>query len=140
METIFLNTKKPPAPIFSNQLKKQMSDDIDFQYFKKRLQERQNDIKQIKEAKKEDSAPMELDQARVGRLSRMDAMQQQAMSQASDRLMDVERQRIQTALKRIQSEEYGYCILCDEEIAIKRLEFDPSLLTCISCAQKAEIA
>jgi len=68
----------------------------------------------------------------------MDAMQQQAMSKASDRLMDVERQRIITALKRIESEEYGYCILCDEDIAIKRLEFDPSLLTCIVCAQKAE--
>ncbi len=117
-----------------------MSEDIDLQYFKKRLQDRKKDIEQIKEAKKEDTAPVELDQARVGRLSRMDAMQQQAMSQASDRLMDVERQRIQTALKRIESEEYGYCILCDEEIAIKRLEFDPSLLTCITCAQEAEKA
>ncbi len=115
-----------------------MSDDINFHYFKKRLQERQHEIELIKTAKKEDSSPVELDQARIGRLSRMDAMQQKAMSQASDRLMDMEQQRIKTALKRIESEEFGYCILCDEDIAIKRLEFDPSLLMCISCAQEAE--
>ncbi len=115
-----------------------MSDEINLPHFKKRLQERYQDILAIQEKKKKDTDPVELDQARVGRLSRMDAMQQQAMSKASDRLMDVERQRIITALKRIESEEYGYCILCDEDIAIKRLEFDPSLLTCIVCAQKAE--
>lgn len=115
-----------------------MSEDINLQYFKKRLQERRSAILTAQEAKKEGTEPIELDQARVGRLSRMDAMQQQAMSQASDRLMDIERQRIKTALKRIESEEYGYCILCDEDIAIKRLEFDPSILTCITCAQEAE--
>ena len=115
-----------------------MNEDIDLKYFKKRLIERQDTILAGQEARKKDTAPVELDQARVGRLSRMDAMQQRAISQASARLIDLERQRIKTALSRIKSEEYGYCILCDEEIAIKRLEFDPSLLTCISCAQKAE--
>ncbi len=115
-----------------------MNEEIDLEYFKKRLEDRRKVILDGQEAKKKETAPVELDQARVGRLSRMDAMQQQAMSQAADRLLDVERQRIQTALSRIESEEYGYCILCDEEIAEKRLQFDPSLLTCISCAQKAE--
>ena len=112
--------------------------DINLQYFKKRLLDRRAVILRAQKTKKKDGAPVELDQARVGRLSRMDAMQQQAMSQASDRLMDIERQRIKTALKRIESEEYGYCILCDEDIAIKRLEFDPSLLSCITCAQEEE--
>ncbi len=115
-----------------------MSEEINLDYFKKRLEERYKAILDGQEAKKKDTAPVELDQARVGRLSRMDAMQQQAMSQAAARLVDIERQRIQTALKRIQSGEYGYCILCDEEIAEKRLQFDPSLLICISCAKEAE--
>ena len=115
-----------------------MSEDLDLDYFKNRLQERYEAILAGQEARKRDSAPVELDQARVGRLSRMDAMQQQAMAQASARLVDIERQRIQTALRLIESGEYGYCILCDEEIAKKRLQFDPSLLTCISCAQEAE--
>ena len=115
-----------------------MCDEIDLKHSKMRLKERRATIIAGKESLKKGSASVELDQARVGRLSRMDAMQQQAMSQASARLLDVELQRIKTALKRIESEEYGYCILCDEEIAIKRLEFDPSLLTCITCAEKAE--
>jgi RNA polymerase-binding transcription factor len=115
-----------------------MNEELDLGYFKNRLEERYKSILAQQEARKKNSAPVELDQARVGRLSRMDAMQQQAMSQASARLVDIERQRIQTALTRVKSGEYGYCILCDEEIAEKRLQFDPSLLTCISCAQEAE--
>jgi len=115
-----------------------MNEEINLDYFKTRLVKRRKEILAGKEALKQGSASVELDQARVGRLSRMDAMQQQAMSQASASLIDIELQRIKTALSRIESEEYGYCILCDEEIAEKRLQFDPSLLSCISCAQKAE--
>ncbi len=115
-----------------------MRKDINTEKFKKRLEERLKTIVAGQEAQKEETAPVELDQARVGRLSRMDAMQQQAMIQAAARLVNLERQRIKTALSRMQSEEYGYCILCDEEIAEKRLQFDPSLLTCITCAQQAE--
>ena len=63
-----------------------MRDDIDLKYFKKHLEERLAAINKEQERQKEDAAPVELDQARVGRLSRMDAMQQQAMSQAVARL------------------------------------------------------
>jgi len=115
-----------------------MREDINVDSLRKRLEERQKTILAGKEAQKKENAVVELDQARVGRLTRMDAMQQQAMVQAAARLIDIERQRIQTALSRIQSGEYGYCILCDEEIAEKRLQFDPSLLTCITCAKEAE--
>jgi len=115
-----------------------MRSDIDLQAFCKRLTARRLEILSARENKKEDSAPKELDQTRVGRLSRMDAMQQQAMSNAAENLLNIELQRIKTALSRIVSEEYGYCILCDEEIAVKRLDFDPSLLICIDCAQEAE--
>lgn len=115
-----------------------MSEDIDLNYFKKRLLKRHDSILADRETQKQNTAPKELDQSSVGRLSRMDAMQQQQMAKASARLVEQERRRIETALKRIEAEEYGYCILCDEDIAVKRLKFDPSLLTCISCAQNAE--
>jgi DnaK suppressor protein len=115
-----------------------MIEESDIKAFQLKLEERRAEILTGKEAMKQENAPLELDQARVGRLSRMDAMQQKAMSQAGARLLDLELQRIRTALGRIESEEFGYCILCDEEIAEKRLEFDPSLLTCIRCAEKAE--
>ena len=115
-----------------------MRKDIDLQHFKNRLEDRLADIKKQQDSRKSQSGPVELDQGRMGRLSRMDAMQQQAMSQAADRLMESERTRILTALDRMRSGDYGYCIICDEEIAEGRLRSDPSILSCISCAQKAE--
>lgn len=85
------------------------------------------------------SDPVELDQGRTGRLTRMDAMQQHAMAQASDRLTGPERKRILSALDRIRSGDFGYCIICDEEIAEGRLRSDPGIPSCISCARKAEM-
>jgi DnaK suppressor protein len=117
--------------------KKAVRKDLDLEYFRKRLEERLAAIAAGQEGRKEE-APVELDQARVGRLSRMDAMQQQAVSQAASHLAGLERQRIQAALKRIDAGEYGYCVICDEEIAEGRLRFDPSVLTCIACAREAE--
>ena len=115
-----------------------MRDDIDLKYFKEHLEERFEAITEGLERQKKESAPVELDQARVGRLSRMDAMQQQAMSQAVARLTDQERQRIQSALGRMESGNYGYCVVCEEEIAEGRLRFDSSVLTCIACAKEAD--
>ena len=115
-----------------------MCNDIDLKYFKKRLEERLEAITAGQERQKKEAAPVELDQARVGRLSRMDAMQRQAMSQAAACLTDLERQRIQSAFDRMRAGDYGYCISCGEEIAEGRLRFDPSVLTCISCAQEAD--
>jgi DnaK suppressor protein len=115
-----------------------MRDDLDLQYFRKCLEERLKAITDGQTRQKTEGKPVELDQARVGRLSRMDAMQQQAMSQAAARLTDLERQRIQSALGRMESGDYGYCILCDEEIAEGRLRFNPSVMACISCATEAE--
>lgn len=116
-----------------------MCNDIDLKYFKKRLEDRLEAITAGQERKKKEIAPVELDQARVGRLTRMDAMQQQAMSQAAARLIDLERQRIQVALGRMRAGDYGYCASCGEEIAEGRLRFDPSVSTCISCAQAAAV-
>ena len=115
-----------------------MRNDLDLKYFRKRLEGRLADIAAEQVRQKEETAPKELDQARVGRLSRMDAMQQQAMSQAVARLTDQERQRIQSALGRMESGDYGFCVICDEEIAEGRLRFDPSVLNCISCAEEAD--
>ncbi len=115
-----------------------MNDKLDLKYFKKRLEERLESIIGAQNAGKDKHKPVELDQARVGRLSRMDAMQQQAMSRATSHLADAEIRRIKTALERLESGEYGYCMNCDEEIAEGRLRFDPSLLTCISCARASE--
>jgi DnaK suppressor protein len=81
---------------------------------------------------------VELDQARVGRLSRMDALQAQAMSQASDQRREMMLRKITAAVGRIENDSYGACQSCDEAISRKRLEFDPTALLCIDCASAAE--
>ena len=80
---------------------------------------------------------VDLDQTRVGRLSRMDALQSQAMSRETARRRADDLLRVEAALKRISSGDFGYCLACDEPIAIKRLEVDPSLATCVNCAPGA---
>lgn len=116
-----------------------MRSDIDLQYFKDRLKTRLSEITKQQDSRKDRSGPVELDQGRTGRLTRMDAMQQHAMAKASDRLTELERKRILAALDRIRSGDFGYCIICDEEIAEGRLRSDPSVPSCISCARKAEM-
>ena len=81
--------------------------------------------------------PVELDQTSVGRLSRMDAMQGQAMALAVEQRRKDEMRRIEVAVRRIDDGEYGYCIACGEEIAAKRLAADPTIPTCIACASGA---
>jgi DnaK suppressor protein len=82
----------------------------------------------------ENRRPVELDQTSVGRLSRMDAMQVQAMALATERRRHDEARRVEAAISRIDEGEYGYCVSCDEEIPAKRLAVDPIIPTCIRCA------
>ena len=80
-------------------------------------------------------AAVELDQTRVGRLSRMDALQVQAMAQEQQRRRLTEIQRIYAALKRIADGEYGWCLKCGEAISAKRLEADYATPLCVDCAR-----
>ncbi len=86
----------------------------------------------------ESAAVVELDQSKVGRLSRMDALQAQAMAQASGNRRQAMLGKITAALKRIDDGDYGLCCECDEPINPKRLEFDPTATLCIDCASKIE--
>lgn len=86
----------------------------------------------------EASAAVELDQTRVGRLSRMDAMQQQAMSQAIDVRRDQQLIRVKQALERLDDGEYGECLECLVDVPIARLKIDPATEYCVSCAAKFE--
>ncbi len=84
------------------------------------------------------AAVVELDQSKVGRLSRMDAMQAQSMAKAASQRRETMLLRITAALERLDNDEYGFCIQCDEPINPKRLEFDPTALLCIDCAHTRE--
>jgi DnaK suppressor protein len=78
---------------------------------------------------------VELDQARVGRLSRMDAMQAQQMALETERRNRARLVLVQRALDCIEKGEYGDCLECGEPIDPRRLEADPTALRCIDCAE-----
>ena len=103
------------------------------------LEKRRDELLAVADTADQAADTVELDQTRVGRLSRMDALQVQAMSVENQRRRALELKRIAAALRRIKEEEYGYCLECGEEIAQNRLQVDPSTPLCISCANQSEI-
>lgn len=106
--------------------------------FRRLLQEQRRALLDIAASGKQGAATVELDQTRVGRVSRMDALQQQAMSQEAMRRREIALRNIELALARIESGDYGFCEDCGEEIASGRLEIDPAGPLCVNCARKLE--
>lgn len=107
-------------------------------YFREKLLKLQKELKQLNSSGKENTRTVELDQSRIGRLSRMDAMQSQAMARESERRRDIQLQRIESAFKRLENGLYGLCVNCEDEINEERLEFDPTTFLCVECAENRE--
>lgn len=107
---------------------------LDLSAFRDRLIARRRELQDLVESSADSRKPVELDQTRVGRLSRMDALQNQAMSLEAERRRKRELQRIEASLKRIEEGGYGYCVTCGEQIPLRRLELDPTLPICVDCA------
>jgi DnaK suppressor protein len=108
--------------------------DLDFKAIKAALEQEQTELSSISAAGADERRPVELDQQSVGRLSRMDAMQVQAMAHATESRRQVRAQRIKAALARIAADEYGYCVECGEEIPAARLDIDPTTPRCVDCS------
>ena len=103
--------------------------------FEQQLQELLAELEALEEEFSATGNPVELDQAKVGRLSRMDALQGQQMALEASRRRRQRLGLIRAALRRITEGEFGRCLECDEEIAIRRLGVDPASERCISCEQ-----
>ena len=104
--------------------------------FRQQLVALRLDLQAQEETFKETSQPVELDQARVGRLSRMDAMQSQQMALESSRRRQQQLVKIEGAMQRIDAGEYGRCFVCDEEIDVRRLAVDPTSTRCVACVER----
>ena len=111
--------------------------DIDLAAIEQRLRARREELLRLTAAHEDESDPVEVDQSSVGRLTRMDALQSQAMAAEVERRREVELARIEGALERIGRDEYGYCVSCGEAIAQRRLELDPATPLCLSCAARS---
>ena len=95
-----------------------------------RAEELRSETTETRELRK----PVALDQQSMGRLSRVDALQVQAMAVEVDRRRSAELREIASALDRIASGEYGQCRVCGENIDAARLGVIPTATACIECA------
>ncbi|MCT8268178.1 MULTISPECIES: TraR/DksA family transcriptional regulator [Afifella] len=105
---------------------------------RRRIEDELAELEALSEAGSEGSRPVELDQQSVGRISRMDAMQVQAMALASQKRRTARIDGLKAALRRLSDGEYGYCASCEEPIAFGRLKADPMARLCLACARLGE--
>jgi DnaK suppressor protein len=108
-----------------------------FENYREKLEKLKAETLKAIERSNDAGKPVELDQTLQGRLSRMDAMQQQEMALAAKRRNEQLLIAIEQAFRRIDTGDYGFCIKCGEEIVQRRLELNPVVLTCINCAEQA---
>ena len=102
-------------------------------YFRGCLESLAEEIKAYLISSKESAGVVELDTS-IGRLSRMDAMQNQQMALELRRRQEQQLQRIANALKRMDQNRYGFCGRCKQPIAEERLEVSPDVVMCVKCA------
>ena len=102
-------------------------------HFRERLKLIEREIQSDLDTSKEASGVVELDTS-IGRLSRMDAMQNQQMALELRRRQEQQLQRIANAIKRIDQNRYGLCGRCKQPIAEARLEISPDVVMCVRCA------
>lgn len=113
-------------------------DENEAEHFRRKLLSLRAALEDIEATSGDATKTVELDQQSVGRLSRMDAMQAQQMAKASEERRRQELLRIAGALRRLDSGDFGYCFVCDDEIDPRRLEIDPTITRCLACAQSDE--
>lgn len=111
---------------------------LDFLFFRQRLLDELKQLEVFLQNSHSTGATVELDQSSIGRLSRMDAMQQQAMAHGlSERLQSTQR-GLHAALQRLDAGTYGLCCQCEEEIDNKRLAQHPAAVFCLSCMHERD--
>lgn len=110
--------------------------DPEMEQFREQLLQMRRELRAQEETGKEAARPVELDQASVGRLTRMDAIQSQQLAKEAARRRAQTLVKIETALRRLDDGEFGACLVCGEDINPRRLAVDPTHTLCIACAEK----
>ena len=106
--------------------------------FRVLLEQRLAELSALDASNRDQAQPVELDQTRVGRLSRQDALQSQALSVAALQRNRGQINGLRRALRKLDEGEYGWCEQCGEAIPEARLEIDPAADHCVACAQWME--
>ena len=83
------------------------------------------------------SKPVDLDEA-IGRISRIDAIQNQKIVAANRRSMQLRLKLVRAAQTALDNDDYGFCRVCDDNIAYGRLKAKPEATMCVQCQSKRE--
>ena len=79
------------------------------------------------------SKPIEPDCA-IGRVSRMDAINNQSINQASLEKKLIQQNGLQAALENINQDDFGKCLNCGAEIQMGRILIMPESRKCVNCS------
>ena len=109
----------------------------DREEFQRELLKLREEIVVMLASSADSAGPVELDQP-TGRLTRMDAIQQQKMLAANRRTAQIRQQQVAAALARIDDDEYGDCLACGEAVDPRRLAANPETPFCFSCQTSRE--
>ena len=96
-----------------------------------------NELEHFLQVTEEGIRPVALDEP-IGRLSRMDAMQQQSMARANRQSAQSRLKQVNAARQRFSREEYVDCLECEEPIGYARLTVRPEAVLCIACQSQRE--
>ena len=103
-----------------------------------RLTELEKELEAALALAEEGSRPVGLDEP-IGRLSRMDALQQQSMAAAGRHALRLRLDQVRTARERLRAGDYGRCLECEETIAAARLTARPEAALCLACQSEQEL-
>lgn len=71
----------------------------------------------------------------IGRVSRMDAINNKSVNEASLRQAEIKLGNLKRVLERFGTEDFGICLKCKQPIPIGRILIRPQSLLCVNCAQ-----
>jgi DnaK suppressor protein len=71
----------------------------------------------------------------IGRISRMDAINNKSVTEAVLKQAEEKLQKLQYALSRVDHPEFGICVRCNNPIPIGRILIRPESTRCVNCAQ-----
>ena len=101
------------------------------------LERAHRELTEFVAATRDGAKPVDLDEP-IGRLTRMDAIQQQATLQAERRAQDLRRRQVEQALRRMEEGSYGLCLKCEDTIGAARLDARPESPFCLDCQDRID--
>ena len=114
-----------------------MIDDKQQATFREVLEVLKEELIAYRAATREGVKPVELDQP-IGRLTRIDAIQQQKLTQATRSRNEIRLKQVEAALLRLTNELYGECLACGDDIDLERLKARPEAPICLECQEELE--